>query len=57
MRRVLVVVALAALLLGGLSACGKKGDLRSPPKNRVEAPGEAPVAPAAPIAPVGALSA
>ncbi|MCH7888808.1 MAG: hypothetical protein IIA00_05970 [Proteobacteria bacterium] len=53
MRRALVVVALAALLLGGLSACGKKGDLRAPPTNRVEAP----VAPAAPIARVGALSA
>lgn len=48
MRRAIVVAALAALLLGGLSACGKKGDLRSPPKNRVEAPA-APAAPAAPI--------
>ncbi len=50
MRRALVVAALAALLLGGLSACGKKGDLKPPPTNRVEAP-------VAPTAPAGALSA
>ncbi len=39
MRRSLLIAALAALLLGGLSACGKKGSLEAPPQSAIEAPG------------------
>ena len=41
MRRALLVAVVAALLLGGLSACGKKGALEPPPQSAIEAPGEA----------------
>ncbi len=41
MRRLLLVAVVAALLLGGLSACGKKGTLEPRPQSAIEAPGEA----------------
>ncbi len=38
MRRSLFIAVLAALLLGGLSACGKKGALEAPPQSAIGAP-------------------
>ncbi len=40
MRRALVIVTLAAALLGGLAGCGKKGALEPPPASALEAPAE-----------------
>ena len=41
MSRRNALLALALLLLGGLAACGKKGDLHEPPAEAGLAPGEA----------------
>ncbi len=33
MRRIVVVVLLAAVIAGGLTACGRKGALEAPPSS------------------------
>ncbi len=33
MRRIVVVVLLAAVIAGGLTACGRKGALEAPPES------------------------
>ncbi len=41
MRRVILAVALGAMLAAALTACGRKGKLEPPPQSAIEAPGEA----------------
>ncbi len=38
MRRVVVLVLLAAVIAGGLTACGRKGALEAPPNSAMAAP-------------------
>ncbi len=38
MRRVVVLVLLAAVIAGGLTACGRKGKLEAPPSSAQIAP-------------------
>ncbi len=38
MRRIVVVVLLAAVIAGGLTACGRKGKLEAPPESAQIAP-------------------
>ncbi len=41
MTRAVLIAFVAATLVGGLAACGKKGTLERPPASHIEAPSEA----------------
>ncbi len=41
MRATLLAVAVAAVLIGAIAGCGRKGAPEAPPASRIEAPSEA----------------
>ncbi len=41
MRAALLAVAVAAVLIGAIAGCGRKGSPEPPPASRIEAPAEA----------------